>query len=131
MRCRSFKVSSISIQRALNTATSNRIVRFNQSQSYPSESILNFKDILLATNSVLKLVDFGAAKVIVKGNKTMARTRAARQRTTAVDAPAVMNSLAGTPMYMAPEIIRNEKPGRLGASDIWSMGCVILEIATG
>lgn len=88
-------------------------------------------DILLTTNSVLKLVDFGTAKVIVKGTKTMERDRTARQRAPGVDAAAVMNSLVGTPMYMAPEIIRNENPGRLGASDIWSMGCVFLEIATG
>lgn len=43
----------------------------------------------------------------------------------------LMNSLAGTPMYMAPEVIKNEKSGRLGASDIWSMGCCLLEIVTG
>lgn len=34
--------------------------------------------------------------------------------------------------YMAPEVIRaSEKAGALGASDIWSMGCVLLEISTG
>jgi mitogen-activated protein kinase kinase kinase len=86
-----------------------------------------FSDILLGANSVIKFVDFGAAKVIVKGNKTMAKTR----RMAAGADGAVMNSLAGTPMYMAPEVIKNEKSGRLGAMDIWSMGCVILEFATG
>lgn len=66
----------------------------------------------------------------------MARTRVAN-RTKAAGAgaggegPAVMNSLAGTPMYMAPEVIKNEKTGRLGSSDIWSMGCCLLEIVTG
>lgn len=89
-------------------------------------------DILLTDKAHLKLVDFGAAKVIAKGNKTMARTRAARQtRASAADPLAAVNSLAGTPMYMAPEVIRNEKRGELGSSDVWSMGCVILEIATG
>jgi mitogen-activated protein kinase kinase kinase len=92
------------------------------------------EDILLGTNSQIKFVDFGAAKVIAKGNKTMARTRVAN-RTTKVapgpEGPAVMNSLAGTPMYMAPEVIKNEKSGRLGSSDIWSMGCCLLEIVTG
>jgi len=83
-------------------------------------------DILLGANSVIKFVDFGAAKVIVKGNKTMAKTR----RMAAGDG-AAMSGLAGTPMYMAPEVIKNEKSGRLGAMDIWSMGCVILEFATG
>ncbi|EEB86615.1 hypothetical protein MPER_16365, partial [Moniliophthora perniciosa FA553] len=42
-----------------------------------------------------------------------------------------MNSLTGTPMYMSPEIIKNDKKGRHGAMDIWSMGCVVLEFATG
>lgn len=48
-----------------------------------------------------------------------------------IDGVPAMNSLAGTPMYMAPEVIKNEKTGRLGAMDIWSMGCVVLEFATG
>lgn len=41
------------------------------------------------------------------------------------------NSLTGTPMYMSPEIIKNDKKGRRGAMDIWSLGCVVLEFATG
>jgi len=39
--------------------------------------------------------------------------------------------LTGTPMYMSPEVIKNDKRGRHGAMDIWSMGCVVLEFATG
>jgi serine/threonine protein kinase len=89
---------------------------------------------LLGTNSTIKFVDFGAAKVIAKGNKTIARTRVIN-RTKGPGAPGpeggVMNSLAGTPMYMAPEVIKNEKSGRLGSSDIWSLGCCLLEIVTG
>ena len=34
-------------------------------------------------------------------------------------------------MYMSPEVIRGSNSGRLGAVDIWSLGCVILEMATG
>ena len=89
-------------------------------------------NILLGTNSVLKFVDFGAAKVIAKGNKTLAKTRVMKTRPN--DGGAMgPGELAGTPMYMAPEVIRsNEKmSGHLGAADIWSMGCVILEISTG
>jgi mitogen-activated protein kinase kinase kinase len=41
------------------------------------------------------------------------------------------NSLTGTPMYMSPEIIKNDTRGRRGAMDIWSLGCVVLEFATG
>jgi mitogen-activated protein kinase kinase kinase len=63
----------------------------------------------------------------------MARTRANKQSKAPPGAadPGNMMSLAGTPMYMAPEVIRSEKRGRLGSPDIWSMGCVLLEVATG
>ena len=39
--------------------------------------------------------------------------------------------MTGTPMYMSPEVIKGEKPDHFGAVDIWSLGCVILEMATG
>lgn len=34
-------------------------------------------------------------------------------------------------MYMSPEVIRGTSLGRHGAVDVWSLGCVILEMATG
>lgn len=34
-------------------------------------------------------------------------------------------------MYMSPEVIKGDNPGRPGAVDVWSLGCVILEMATG
>ncbi len=40
-------------------------------------------------------------------------------------------SMTGTPMYMSPEVIKGEKPDHFGAMDVWSLGCVILEMATG
>ena len=85
---------------------------------------------------VLKFVDFGAAKVIAKNTRTI-------QQKTRVGVPMtngggpldgglkMQNSLTGTPMYMSPEVIRNNKRGRHGAMDIWSLGCVVLECATG
>lgn len=94
-------------------------------------------DILLDHMGVIKFVDFGASKIITKGQqKTLARqTRQGRARTSATngdDANSLgHNSLTGTPMYMSPEIIKNDKRGRHGAMDIWSLGCVVLECATG
>lgn len=57
------------------------------------------ENILLGSSAIIKFVDFGAAKVIAKGNRTMAKTRAMKTRAAGPgDGPAVMNSLAGTPM---------------------------------
>lgn len=79
-----------------------------------------YLDVLLDHNGIIKFVDFGAAKVAVR-NKTVMKTVQGTR----------INSLTGTPMYMSPEVIKGEKTGRRGAMDIWSLGCVILEMATG
>lgn len=39
--------------------------------------------------------------------------------------------MTGTPMYMSPEAIKGTNEGRQGAIDVWSLGCVILEMSTG
>jgi mitogen-activated protein kinase kinase kinase len=78
------------------------------------------KDILLDHNGVIKFVDFGAAKLIARQGRTLAADTRQGQR-----------SMTGTPMYMSPEVIRGGSTGRHGAVDIWSLGCVILEMATG
>ncbi|WOL06875.1 hypothetical protein Cni_G15609 [Canna indica] len=59
---------------------------------------------------VAKLADFGAAVRISDGNE---RDRAAR----------------GTPLWMAPEVARGERPRP--ESDVWSLGCTVIEMATG
>lgn len=89
-----------------------------------------FPDILLDHMGVVKFVDFGAAKIIAKGHaKTMAR--ATRSRMISNPNGLTHNSLTGTPMYMSPESIKGNKQGKQGAMDIWSLGCVVLECATG
>lgn len=42
-----------------------------------------------------------------------------------------MTNATGTPMYMSPETIKGGDPGRRGAMDIWSLGCVCLQMVTG
>ncbi|CAO3622761.1 unnamed protein product [Cunninghamella echinulata] len=76
-------------------------------------------NILIDYQGQLKLSDFGAAKILAKGQKTMGHTTMN------------VNSLAGTPMYMAPEVITGGKTGRKGSMDIWSLGCCIVHMATG
>ncbi|PVG00285.1 hypothetical protein CPB86DRAFT_782869 [Serendipita vermifera] len=83
-------------------------------------------NILLDHKGHIKFVDFGASKILAR-NRTVQRTRT----NSAVAQGVTGNSLTGTPMYMSPEMIKNDRPSRLGAMDIWAMGCVILEAATG
>ena len=86
-------------------------------------------DILLDHLGVIKLVDFGAAKILAKNQRSIQRSRRVTELTTNV--ADMSNGLTGTPMYMSPEVIKNDKRGRLGAMDIWSLGCVVLEFGTG
>ncbi|KAI0651546.1 kinase [Trametes meyenii] len=98
-------------------------------------------NILLDHMGVIKYVDFGAAKILAKNHRTLQRTRRISETPTPGTAATgtssgqfgngLNNSLTGTPMYMSPEVIRNNKRGRHGAMDIWSLGCVVLECATG
>ncbi|SPN97785.1 related to MAP kinase kinase kinase Wis4 [Cephalotrichum gorgonifer] len=83
------------------------------------------ENILLDHNGIIKYVDFGAAKVFAK-----------QVRSIAIDLHTVKPSKSvaggGTPMYMSPEVVRGEDVGgQGGAGDIWSIGCVVLEMATG
>ncbi|KAI8629175.1 MAP kinase [Xylariaceae sp. FL1651] len=80
------------------------------------------ENILLDHNGVIKYVDFGAAKVIARQGRTLVHGTAASKPN---------KSMTGTPMYMSPEVIKGENPGHAGAVDVWSLGCVILEMITG
>ncbi|KAL6717976.1 Suppressor of Sensor Kinase (SLN1) [Lecanora helva] len=99
------------------------------------------ENILLDHNGVIKYVDFGAARVIARQNKTLQPQQQADATTTpnGINAPNTalpkvpqkQKSMTGTPMYMSPEVIKGSNEGRLGAIDVWSLGCVILEMSTG
>ncbi|CAJ2513272.1 Uu.00g013910.m01.CDS01 [Anthostomella pinea] len=80
------------------------------------------ENILLDHHGVIKYVDFGAAKVIARQGRTLVHGAAATKPN---------KSMTGTPMYMSPEVIKGENPGHTGAVDVWSLGCVILEMVTG
>ncbi|ODQ77570.1 hypothetical protein BABINDRAFT_172669 [Babjeviella inositovora NRRL Y-12698] len=83
------------------------------------------ENILLDHNGVIKFVDFGAAKVIASSGRTRMNTRGVTPATE------MNNSMTGTPMYMSPEVITGGSGGRSGSTDIWSLGCCVLEMATG
>ena len=67
-------------------------------------------------------MDFGAAKLIARQGRTLVQDLTSTKPN---------KSMTGTPMYMSPEVIKGENPGHFGAVDIWSLGCVVLEMATG
>ncbi|TFK76749.1 hypothetical protein BDN72DRAFT_783175 [Pluteus cervinus] len=93
-------------------------------------------NILLDHSGVIKFVDFGAAKILAKNQRSIQRSRRTSEsyvgsNMSSFGGLGMNNSLTGTPMYMSPEVIKNDKRGRHGAMDIWSLGCVVLEFATG
>ncbi|XP_056872661.1 cGMP-dependent protein kinase 2 [Takifugu flavidus] len=67
------------------------------------------ENLMLDVKGYIKLVDFGFAKEMVRGEKTY--------------------SFVGTPEYMAPEIIKNQ--GHDFAVDFWSLGILIFELLAG
>lgn len=87
----------------------------------PLYTLTRTSDVLLDHNGVIKYVDFGAAKVIARQGRTLVQAAASEPN----------RSMTGTPMYMSPEVIKGENPGKAGSVDIWSLGCVILEMVTG
>ncbi|XP_069140240.1 mitogen-activated protein kinase kinase kinase 4-like isoform X2 [Argopecten irradians] len=70
-------------------------------------------NIFLTSSGCLKLGDFGCSAKL-KSHTTM---------------PGEFNNLVGTTAYMSPEVITKVGHGR--AADIWSLGCVVIEIFTG
>jgi mitogen-activated protein kinase kinase kinase ANP1 len=70
-------------------------------------------NILVSSTGVIKLADFGASRRL-EGLMT---------------ASGGYRSLKGTPYWMAPEVIRQTGHGR--QADIWSVGCTVIEMATG
>ncbi|KPP75458.1 cGMP-dependent protein kinase 1-like [Scleropages formosus] len=67
------------------------------------------ENLMLDKRGYVKLVDFGFAKELLRGEKTY--------------------SFCGTPEYMAPEIIQNH--GHDFASDFWSLGVLVFEFLVG
>lgn len=79
---------------------------------------LKCKNVLLSSSGNVKLADFGCAKRLKDSNTTNGG-----------GSMLSLPSISGTPLWMAPEVLRNE--GLDFACDIWSLGCTVIEMATG
>jgi serine/threonine-protein kinase len=81
-------------------------------------------NIKIAANGVVKVLDFGLAKVWVGAPQT---DLSGSPRLTATDIAG--RTIMGTPAYMSPEQARCKPLDR--RTDIWSFGCVLYEMLTG
>jgi serine/threonine protein kinase len=81
------------------------------------------KNVLVGSNAgTLKLADFGSAKRINAPELGLQQ----EQEEQVEDSCMMMN---GTPQWMAPEVVLQKEQGL--ESDIWSLGCTVVEMATG
>ncbi|KAJ9169155.1 hypothetical protein P3X46_020617 [Hevea brasiliensis] len=65
---------------------------------------------ILVTSDGAKIADLGCAKQVD-------------------EVVATKTPIAGTPVYMAPEVVRGEHQGF--PADVWALGCTVVEMATG
>jgi len=65
-----------------------------------------------------KVADFGSSRDVLPGGPAGL-----------TEATAMTMTMAGTPLYMAPEVMRQDRYGK--PADVWSFGGVLVHIATG
>ncbi|KAL0921170.1 hypothetical protein M5K25_008217 [Dendrobium thyrsiflorum] len=65
------------------------------------------RNVLLCSEAIVNLEDFSCARRVGDGGQ----------------------SVMGTPVFMAPKVVRGEE--QWVADDVWSLGCTVLEMATG
>jgi mitogen-activated protein kinase kinase kinase ANP1 len=80
-------------------------------QNYIVHRDLKSANVLISTNGVVKLTDFGSSVKFEENDEYLSR------------------SLKGSPYWMAPEVVLRQ--GHSFPADIWSFGCVLIEMVTG
>jgi serine/threonine-protein kinase len=82
---------------------------------------LKSSNVMVTAGGDAKLLDFGLARTVVEA--------AAGKTGTASVGGASTGVIAGTPQYLAPELLEGGRPGPAG--DIWALGVVLYEMCTG
>ncbi|KAK1651213.1 hypothetical protein QYE76_069018 [Lolium multiflorum] len=67
------------------------------------------RNVVIGADGRAKLADFGCARSSAGSEKI----------------------IDGTPAFMAPEVARGEEQGPGPAADVWALGCMVVEMATG
>lgn len=80
-------------------------------------------NILIDNNGIIKLSDFGISSYLSNSNYINSIDLQSQSE------HEILSCLKGTIPWMAPEVINTNKYSK--KSDIWSLGCVILEMVTG
>lgn len=105
------------------------------------------ENILLDHMGVIKFIDFGSSKIIPmngsagsspnpneEGSGEFTKRSPPSQTSPQMSIDLIVKrtkTMTGTPMYMSPEAIKGSDTSKIGAIDIWALGCCVLEMATG